>query len=88
MRILAVDELAPWLSSVASQQAFELRVQIKLVLFQVHLEVVRAHDLGNLDQLVVIIVAVEERLSFKDHGRKHAAQGPQVQRVVVVLQVD
>jgi len=44
--------------------------------------------LCNLDQLVVVVVAVEKGLLTEDHAREHAAERPHVKRVIVVLQVD
>lgn len=43
--------------------------------------------LGNLDQLVVVVVPVEEWLFPEYHPREHTPQGPHVQRVVVLLEV-
>jgi hypothetical protein len=41
-------------------------VEVDLVLFQVRVELVGAEDLGNLDELVVIVVAVEKWLLAED----------------------
>ena len=42
--------------------------------------------LPYLDELVVVVVAVEERLLPENHAGEHAAEAPQVQPVVVLLQ--
>ena len=49
-----------------------------------------AHNgyLGDLDELVVVVLSVEEWLLLEDHAGEHAAQGPHVQRVVVLLEVN
>ena len=50
-------------------------------------EGVCAEHTRNLDELVVVVVAVEERLALEDEGGKHAAQAPHVEAVVVLLEV-
>ncbi len=42
----------------------------------------------NLDELVVVVVADKEGLLVEEHSRKHAPKAPDVERVVVVTQVD
>jgi hypothetical protein len=37
-------------------------------------------------ELIVVVTAHEERLFLKEHAGEHAAQAPQVQRVVVIAQ--
>lgn len=44
--------------------------------------------LRDLHQLVVVVMAVKERLFSEDHSCEHAAQGPHVQAVIIVLQVN
>ena len=48
----------------------------------------RTQNARDLDQLVVVVVAVEEGLLAEDHRGQHAPQGPHVQRIVVHLVVD
>ncbi len=43
--------------------------------------------LGDADQLVVVVVSVEEGLLLEDHTGEHASQRPEVQTVVVLLEV-
>ena len=47
----------------------------------------RPKNVDDLHKLIVVIRAVEEGLLFEDHPREHAAQRPDVQGVVVELQV-
>ncbi len=51
-----------------------MRVECQPVFIQVGVQILSAKDLGNLDELVVVILALEERLFLENHTRKHAAQ--------------
>jgi hypothetical protein len=42
---------------------------------------------SDFDKLVCIVMAVEERLFPEDHARERTPEGPQVEAVVIVLQV-
>ena len=68
-----------------AEDVVEARVQLDLVLVQVLEQLLSAEHLGYPHQLVVVVVTVEERLLPEDHRGQHAAQRPQVQRVVVHL---
>lgn len=85
--ILRVDKAVPRLLLEAAEDIIVLRVELDLVLVEIVEEVVGAQDLGNLDQLVRVAVAVEKWLLPKDHGRKHGAQAPHVQAVIIFLKV-
>jgi hypothetical protein len=56
------DELVPRLARVAADERLEVRVQLDAVLLQVPVQLVRAQDLCDLDQLVVVVVPVEKGL--------------------------
>lgn len=86
--VLGIDKAVPGLLLEAAEDVVVLRVQLNLVLVNVVKEVVGAQDLCDLDQLVRVAVAVEEGLLAEDHGRKHGAEAPHVQAVVVLLKVD
>lgn len=86
--VLRVDETVPRLLLEATQDVVILRVELDLVLVEIVEQVVGAKNLGNLDELVGVAVAVEEGLLAEDHGGKHGAETPHVQTVVVLLEVD
>mmetsp|Transcript_8091 Transcript_8091/g.20738 ORF Transcript_8091/g.20738 Transcript_8091/m.20738 type:complete len:348 (-) Transcript_8091:212-1255(-) len=87
VRVLAADELGPLLARVPPHERLQVRVQLDAVLVEVHKQVVCAQHLGDLHQLIVVVMAVEKGLLPEDHAGKHAAEGPEVQRVIIVLQV-
>lgn len=88
--VLRVDKFRPRLARnrVVWQQIFVVGVEGEPVLVKVSVELLSAENLGNLDELVVVVTALEERLPLEDHASKHAAQGPDVQGVVVSLEVN
>jgi len=86
--VLRVDEAVPGLLLEAAQDVVVLGVELDLVLVEVVEQVVGAKNLGNLDELVGVAVAMEEGLLAEDHGGKHGAETPHVQAVVVLLEVD
>ena len=43
-----------------------MRVQLQVILVKVRVQLVRAQDLDNLHKLVIVVVAVEERLLPED----------------------
>lgn len=45
----------------------------------------RTENLRDLDELVLIVGAAEEGLLVEKNTRKHAAEGPHVERVVIHL---
>lgn len=86
--VVRVDKRVPGLLGEAAEDVVVLGVKLNLVLVEVLKELVSAEHLGNLDQLVGVTLAVEERLLAEDHGREHGTQRPHVQTVVVLLEVD
>jgi hypothetical protein len=70
-----------------AQDVFILGVELNLILVQVVGGIVGTDNLGNLDQLVRVALAVEEGLLAEDHGRKHGTQTPSMQAVVIFLEV-
>lgn len=86
--VLRVDEAVPGLLLEAAEDVVILGVEFDLVLVQVVEQVVGAQDLGDLNELVGVAVAVEKGLLAEDHGREHGAETPHVQAVVVLLEVD
>ena len=86
--VLGIDKAVPRLLLEAAENVVVLRVQLNLVLVNVVKQVVGAQDLGNLDQLVRVALAVEEGLLAEDHRGKHGTEAPHVQAVVVLLKID
>ena len=88
--VLRVDELGPRLARdrVLGQNVLVVGVQCEAILVKVSVEFLSAEHLGNLDELIVVITALEERLTLEDHTSKHAAERPDVERVVVGLEVN
>lgn len=86
--VVGIDEAVPGLLLEASQDVVVLCVQLDLVLIQVVEQLVSAENLCDLDKLVRVGVAVEERLLAEDHGGEHGAQTPHIQTVVVFLEID
>jgi hypothetical protein len=86
--VVGVDERVPWLLGVPAENVVVLSIQLNVVLVEVVEQVLGSENLGNLDQLVRVAVSVEEGLASEDHGRKHGAQRPHVERVVVLLEID
>ena len=88
--VLRVDEFAPWFvrDRVLWQNVLIVRVKRQSVLVQVLVEFLSAQDFCNLDELVIVVATLEEGLSLEDHAGEHAPKRPNVQTVVVSLQVD
>jgi hypothetical protein len=65
-----------------------MAVQCHVVLLHIRKEFIRAKHFRNLNELVVVVLALEERFLLENHARKHAAKRPDVQRVVINLQIN
>ena len=57
MLVLDVDELLPRLLRLPADQPVEMRVELQVVGVQVAEELLRAQDLDDLHELVVVVVA-------------------------------
>lgn len=86
--VIGIDEAVPGLFLEAAEDVVVLSVELNLILVQVVKQVIGTQDLGYLDQLVAIRVAMEEGLFAEDHGREHRSETPHVQAVVVLLEVN
>jgi len=87
--VRGVDELLPGLSREVADLSIELRVQSrKLILGHVLTDNLRADNLGNLDQLIVVVLTMEEGMCHENHTSEHAAERPDIKRVVIILHVD
>lgn len=90
MIVLRIDKFAPRLSwdRIGWQQVFVVRIQRQSILVQVRVKFLRAQNLRNLNELVVVVTALEERFSLEYHASEHAAERPDIEGVVVGLEVD
>ena len=88
--VLGVDKFGPGLAwdVVVWQQIFVVGIECQPVLVEVGVELLSAEDFGDLDKLVVVVTALEEGLALEDHTSEHAAEGPDIERVIVGLEVD
>ena len=86
--VVVVDEGGPGSAGVLAKDVVVLAGELDAVAAAVGHEVVGAQDLGDLDQLVLVGVALEEGLLLEDEGGDHRSDGPEVQGVVVLLEVD
>lgn len=85
--ILRIDEGVPILPRKSPQDVIILRIEFDIVTIEIFKQVICAQHFRDLNQLVRIAVAMEEGLFAEDHGCKHGAQRPHVQRVVVFLEI-
>ncbi|KAH3662776.1 hypothetical protein OGATHE_004352 [Ogataea polymorpha] len=86
--VVLIDKVSPWLSRIRHENVVVVAAQFDAVPIAVFVEVVCAQHLGDFHQLVGVGVAFEKWLFFEHDGRNHGPHRPQVQRVVVLLQVD
>ena len=57
-------------------------------LLHISVQLFSSQNFGNFNQLVVVILSLEEWLLLEDHTRKHTTEGPNIQVVIVSLQVN
>lgn len=86
--VFGIDKPMPIFLGKPSQNVVILGVEFNVVFIEVLEKIICAQDFGNLDQLIRIAVAVEKRFLSKNHRRKHRAQRPHIQRIIVFLEVD
>lgn len=86
--VLRSEELAPWLAWMLTQNIVVMGVQLELVLVHIREELISAENFSDAHELIVVVLALEERLLLEDHTSKHAAQRPNVQTVIVYLKVN
>jgi len=67
--VLGRHEALPGLLAVRAEQVHKVRVEHQAVLVEVGVEISRAEHLGDLDQLVLVVVAMEEWLLAEDLSR-------------------
>ncbi len=72
MLVGAGDKLVPGLLGVGPQNVIIVRVEGYIVLVYVGKELICSKNLGDLNQLVVVVLALKERLLLEDHASEHA----------------
>ena len=79
--ILLVNELRPRLAGdgLRGKDVFVVVVEGEAVLIKIGVELLSAEYFGNLDELIIVIRTLEERLALEDHASEHAAQRPDIQ---------
>jgi len=86
--ILSINKLIPGLAGVLSNDIIVVTVKSDIVLFDIGEQLFCAEDLGNLNQLVVVVFSLEKGFFLENHACKHATQTPNVKRVVINLEVN
>ena len=88
--ILIVNKLGPGLArdGLRGKDVLVVVVEGEAVLVKIGVELFSAKYLGNLDKLIVVIRTLEEGFALEDHAGEHAAQRPDIQRVVISLEVN
>jgi len=84
--ILGVDELLPRLAGLVAEDVVEVRVEGHAVFLDVGEKLICAEELRNFNELVVVVLALEERFLLEDHASEHASERPNIEGVVVHLQ--
>mmetsp|Transcript_35961 Transcript_35961/g.78765 ORF Transcript_35961/g.78765 Transcript_35961/m.78765 type:complete len:235 (-) Transcript_35961:546-1250(-) len=88
MLILRRDEFLPGLFRVTAEDTIKVGVKLKIVRVKVVEQLFGTQDLGNLHQLVVVVMSMEEGLLAEDHPCKHTPQTPHIKSVVILLKID
>ena len=88
--VLRVNEFGPRLArdGLRWEKILVVRVEDQAVLVEVGVELLGSEHLRDLDELVIVVTSLEERLTLEDHTGKHAAKRPNVQRVIVGLKIN
>jgi len=72
--VLCVDELVPRLARMLSNDIIVVRIKGHVILLNVREKVFSAKYLGDLDKLVVVVLALEERFLLENHASEHASE--------------
>lgn len=59
-------KFAPWLAGISSENLVILHIQLQIVLFQVRKQFVGSENAGNLHELIIVVVSMEEGLFAED----------------------
>ena len=71
-----------------SKDVIVVAVKLDIILLNIGEEFISSKHLCNLNQLVIVVFSLEERLLLKNHACKHTSQRPDIQRIVINLQID
>ena len=69
MLVLLGKVFVPGLARMSAEHAVKVWVELDRVLIQVRVQLVRPQHLRNLDQLVVVVISMKERLLRKTNAR-------------------
>mmetsp|Transcript_14032 Transcript_14032/g.21715 ORF Transcript_14032/g.21715 Transcript_14032/m.21715 type:complete len:307 (+) Transcript_14032:338-1258(+) len=70
-----------------SQNPIKMRIQLQVICIQILKELLRPKNFGNLYQLIIIVMPMEERFLPENHACKHTPQAPHIQRIIILLQI-
>mmetsp|Transcript_12226 Transcript_12226/g.22110 ORF Transcript_12226/g.22110 Transcript_12226/m.22110 type:complete len:371 (+) Transcript_12226:309-1421(+) len=87
MLVFVRNKLLPGFFRMPPQNPIEMGVQFQVIGIQVMEQFLRPKNLGNFDQLIVVIMSVKEGLLPENHPREHTSQTPHIQRVIILLQI-
>ena len=65
-----------------------MTIKSHVVFLNVGEEIICTKDLSYFNELIVVVFSLEERLLLEDHTSKHASERPDVEGVIVHLQVN
>ena len=69
---------------ILSEEIIILCIEFDVVFLNILKQLVCSKDLGDFDELIIIIVTMEERFLAEDHRSKHGSKGPHIKGVVYV----
>ena len=65
-----------------------MSVKNQAILVEIGVELLGSEHLRDLHKLVIVVTSLEEWLTLEYHTGEHAAKRPNVQRVIISLQID
>ena len=83
-----VREFAPLLLWVLTQDIVIVAIQSNIVLVKINKQIVCSQNLGNLNQLIVVIFTLEEWFFLENHTSEHAPKRPDIKGVIVGLKIN
>ena len=74
--VLRIDKFGPWFARnwVRWEQVIVDLIEGEAVLVKVGVELLGTENLSDLDELVIVVTALEEGLALEDHAGEHAAE--------------
>ena len=86
--VVLIDKRLPRYSRELRKKIVVLRIQFNVVFIQIRKEIFCSEHPSDFHELVCITAAMEERLLPKDHRGEHSSEGPHIQGVIVLLEID